>query len=129
MSDYAPPEVGAVSWIDLSVAEAETVRDFYAAVVGWTPEPVAMGGYDDFNMTAASGNPCAGICHAKGPNADLPSQWLIYITVADLDESVRKCQEQGGEVVAGPKSMGAQGAYAVIRDPAGAVCALYEPPR
>jgi predicted enzyme related to lactoylglutathione lyase len=34
--------------------------------------------------------------------------------------------EGGGEVLMGPKGMGPGSAYAVIRDPAGAVSALYQ---
>ncbi len=85
-----------------------------------------MGDYSDFNMTMpASGDPAAGICHAKGDNAGLPSQWLIYITVADVDSSAAACTENGGEVIVGPKSMGG-GKFAVIKDPNGSVAALYQ---
>ena len=87
-----------------------------------------MGGYADFTMhPPGGGDPIAGVCHARGPNAELPAQWLIYVTVADLDQSLAKCQARGGSVLAGPKGMGSAGRYAVIRDPAGAVAALIEP--
>ena len=90
------PKVGAVAWQDLTVPDAERLRDFYAAVVGWRPEPVEMGGYADFNMLAPStGEPAAGVCFARGANAELPPQWLIYVTVADLDASVRPVSTAG----------------------------------
>ena len=50
-----------------------------------------MGAYSDFVMNA-DGTPIAGICHARGANADLPPVWLIYITVDDLDHSLDECQ-------------------------------------
>ncbi|MFW5947166.1 MAG: hypothetical protein ACOCUW_01630 [Gemmatimonadota bacterium] len=34
---------GSIAWIDLTVADAPGIRDFYASVVGWTPSPVPMG--------------------------------------------------------------------------------------
>ena len=40
------PGIGTIVWCDLTVNDAETVRDFYAAVVGWKAEPVEMGGVD-----------------------------------------------------------------------------------
>ncbi len=127
MSQDAKPEVGSIGWIDLTVPDAEPLRDFYASVTGWKPEPVDMGGYSDFNMTApASGEPKAGICHARGGNRGIPQAWIIYIVVADLDASVAACRERGGEVVGEPRPMGAMGRYAFIRDPAGAACALFE---
>ena len=79
-------------------------------------------------MIAADGERMAGICHQQGFNADIPSQWMVYISVADLDESMRACKAGGGKVVAGPKDIGAYGRYCVIQDPAGAVCALIQSP-
>lgn len=122
------PEVGTIAWTDLTVPDAEAVRNFYSEVVGWQFEPVDMGGYHDFNMNLPeSGKTVAGICHSRGPNADLPPQWLIYITVENLDASVKRCEELGGKVLAGPKGGGEYGRFCVIQDPAGAVAALFEP--
>lgn len=118
---------GSITWADLTVENAERVRDFYSAVVGWTASGVDMGGYDDFNMTdPETGTPVAGVCHARGGNADLPPVWLIYVNVEDLDKSMARCNELGGQVISGPKEMGGQGRYCFIRDPAGAALALFE---
>jgi predicted enzyme related to lactoylglutathione lyase len=70
--------------------------------------------------------PVAGICHARGVNAALPAQWMIYITVDNLDEAVAACRREGGEVIVPPKEAGGMGRYGVIKDPAGAVAALFE---
>jgi predicted enzyme related to lactoylglutathione lyase len=120
------PRPGTITWQDLTVGNAEALRDFYAAVVGWTPKPVRMGDYADFTMNA-DGEAIAGLCHARGGNADLPPQWLIYITVEDLDHSIEQCERLGGTVIAPPRGLSG-GRFCVIRDPAGAVCALYQPP-
>ena len=123
MSSTPPP--GTISWQDLTVADAEKVRDFYTAVVGWAPTAVSMGTYSDFVMTA-DGTEVAGICHARGANAELPPVWLIYITVEDLDHSMAECLRLGGALVAAPRGYGG-GRYCIIKDPAGAICALYQP--
>lgn len=128
MSEENKNAVGTIGWIDLAVNQAEEVRDFYSKVVGWKHEPVGMGDYNDFAMTSPeSGNAVAGICHARGTNEGLPSQWLIYITVENLEESIACCNESGGKVVFGPKAMGDYGSFCVIQDPAGAVAGLIEP--
>lgn len=121
-------DIGKIGWIDMTVDDAAGLRDFYAAVVGWKPEDVSMGEYSDFNMTMpGSGEPAAGICHARDGNADLPSQWLIYIVVGDAAESASICSENGGKVLVRPRSMGG-GSFCVIEDPGGAVAALWQPP-
>jgi predicted enzyme related to lactoylglutathione lyase len=127
MSENKKPLAGTIGWFDLTVDNADKVRDFYQGVVGWNHESVSMGDYNDYSMIpAGSKDPVAGVCHKRGGNADLPSQWLMYIIVEDVDSSVDTCREMGGEVITGPKSMGSA-RYAVIKDPAGAVCALYQP--
>ncbi len=127
MSEANEPHVGVVGWIDLTVDDADKIRQFYSDVVGWEATPVNMGGYDDFTMiTPGTGDPAAGICHARGSNEGLPTQWLMYINVADLDQSAQHCTKLGGSIVVEPKQMGDQGRYCVIRDPAGAVVALFE---
>ncbi len=127
MSDAGNPAPGTILWRDLTVENAEAVRDFYKLVIGWDSKPEDMGGYEDYHMIAPStGDSAAGICHARGTNSDLPPQWLVYVIVEDVDVCATKCREAGGEVVAGPRDMGA-GRFCVIRDPAGAVLALYDP--
>lgn len=99
-----------------------------AGVVGWTSSPVAMGVYNDYNMTTPGSNKIvAGICHARGGNAHLPARWLIYITVADVEKSTTACEAKGRKVLARPGSMGSYGKFCVIQDPAGAAAALFEP--
>jgi len=127
MSETPKPGVGSVAWIDLTVPDAEEIRDFYAEIVGWKPEPVDMGGYSDFNMTdPGSGQPVVGVCHARGGNAYLPSQWLIYFMVADLDASLAQCVARGGKIVGSIRAMGPHSRYCVIEDPAGAVSVLFQ---
>ena len=121
------PRPGTISWTDLTVADADAVCEFYQAVTGWAPEPVSMGDYSDYVLNDADGTATAGICFSRGSNAELPAQWLIYITVDDLDYSVAECQRLGGAILTPPRSYGG-GRYCVIQDPAGAVCALYQPP-
>ncbi len=127
MSQGQSAKIGAITWQDLTVKDAVHVRDFYSAVVGWKFGEVDMGGYSDFNMQSPeTGDSVAGVCHARGVNADLPAQWLVYITVENVDRAAAKCVELGGQVVVAAKPMG-DARFCVIRDPAGAVCALYQP--
>lgn len=128
MGDPENPKPGTIGWIDLTVENAEQIKGFYSKVVGWEPTAVDMGGYADFNMNQpGTDNPIAGVCHARGTNVGLPAQWMIYIVVENLDFSVETCTELGGALLVEPKGMGGHGRYCVIKDPAGAVVALFEP--
>lgn len=119
--------VGSIVWRDLTVRDATAIKDFYSTVVGWKSSLVDLGEYSDFSMTVPGGEEVvAGICHTRGVNANLPPQWLIYITVEDVDKSAERCVEHGGRIVDGPKAMGKR-RLCVIQDPAGAVAALISP--
>jgi len=128
MANDSKPGIGTVTWFDLTVDNANKVKDFYSDVVGWKSDPVNMKGYNDYNMNEPGNNQTVtGICHAKGGNSNLPPQWLIYITVKNVDDSAKKCEESGGKIIDAPKEMAGYGRMCVIEDPAGAVCALFEP--
>ena len=128
MSNKEKPEIGSIIWFDLTVPDAEKVKDFYIKVVGWKAAPLSMGDYNNYNMNSPeSGKTNAGICHKRGGNAHLPSQWMIYITIKDTNITTMSCKENGGKVLSGPKEMSGYGKFCVIEDPAGAVCTLFEP--
>lgn len=121
-------QVGQIGWLDLTVPDAPAIRDFYRQIVGWRAEPVEMGDYSDYNMIpAGSEQPTAGICHARGVNADMPPVWMIYIIVENLKASMRKCVELGGRIVLHPGHWGEEAQICIIQDPAGAYAALYQP--
>jgi predicted enzyme related to lactoylglutathione lyase len=120
------PAYGSIGWVDLTVPDAPKLRDFYAKVAGWRPQALKMDGYEDFSMLAESGDAAAGVCHARGANEALPPVWLIYIVVENVDESLEHCRKLGGKVIAPVRAAGGS-RYAVIQDPAGACCALWEP--
>ena len=121
MSEHKP-EIGSAGWIDLTVADAPRLRDFYSAVVGWKPSEVPMGDYADYAMSDAAGTGRAGVCHKRGINASQPGGWMVYFVVADLDASLAQCRERGGKLLVDRR----KDRFAVIEDPSGAVCALYQ---
>lgn len=124
MTDSVKTRKGTIIWRDLTVENATELKDFYQEVVGWRPVEHDMGDYADYDMLPPDGNESlAGICHARGTNANVPPQWLIYITVEDVDASAQRCVELGGKVLDGPRQMGGS-RFCVIQDPAGAVAAL-----
>jgi len=123
MGEGLPLRPGSILWRDLTVPDAESLQKFYCDVIGWSAETFE----GDYNMFAAGeATPVAGVCHARGLNANLPALWLMYVVVTDLERSIRTAKELGGAVIDGPRVSGS-GTFCVIRDPAGAVIALYQP--
>lgn len=124
-SDKSLAQQGTIISADLTVNQAEEVRDFYKQVIGWEHSDVSMGAYNDYMMTTKEGVPVAGVCHQAGSNAGLPAVWLVYFQVADLEKSLETCRRLGGKVLREPEpGESACGKFAVIEYPAGAICAL-----
>lgn len=128
MCDADSKAMGAIGWADLTVADAEPVSGFYAAVTGWKVDEFDMGGYKDYVMSSPqTGRAIAGICHARGANANLPAQWLVYINVPDLDVAMAAVEAGGGKLIGEPKTAEGHGRYCAFQDPSGAVAALFTP--
>jgi len=120
--------VGCIAWLDLTVPDADATRDFYREVVGWTVHEIPMedGGerYADYGMAGGDGKAAAGICHARGANADLPPVWMIYLTVGDLAESLRRVEEEGGRVLKAVRNEDGSYFYSAVQDPVGVYLGL-----
>jgi len=101
------------------------MRDFYAQVTGWTVQPVKMGKYEDYSMLAASGKPSRRLPLARSERQSAAHVADLH-RGRNLDAALQRCRELGGEVL----NAGAHGQrlpVAVIKDPAGACAALWEP--
>jgi predicted enzyme related to lactoylglutathione lyase len=119
-------KIGEMAWLDLTVENAGEVKDFYQKVIGWQVEEIAMGDHSDFAMKSPeTGEAVSGICHSQGVNADMPSAWLPYFLVKDINDSIANVTELGGQLLTEIKHAG-KDKYVVVKDPAGAVCSLYQ---
>ncbi|MFC3199579.1 VOC family protein [Parapedobacter deserti] len=119
--------VGAIVSADLTVPDASELKDFYAQVIGWTTEELSMGNdpsYVDYVMKDAEGNWMGGVCHARGANLGIPPQWIVYINVADIKDSVEKCIQLGGKVIKEAFDNKGNYTYAMLQDPMGAILAV-----
>lgn len=126
MSEFPPPPpIGSIVSADITVDDANRLRDFYTSVTGWGVVPMPMGDYDDYVMTQPDGTWVGGVCFRKGPNDYLPPVWLIHVRVENLDASLRAVIDGGGEVIGDIRG---EGGYrmAVIKDPVGAHMGLVE---
>jgi uncharacterized protein len=108
-------------WYDVTAtpAEANTVREFYATLLGWTIGP------DTYNGWIMNGDqPWASIIEASDTTTS--GRWVPYVQVDDLDVAVDKATSLGATVVAG-KTDGPAGTAVTIADPGGALVALWTP--
>lgn len=58
---------------------------------------------------------------------DEPSMWLIWIHVANVDETVKKATENNGKIISPLLDLPDVGRIAVIQDPTGGVLGVITP--
>jgi len=122
MSDKS--SLGTIGWFDLTVKNAKPLSQFFADVVGWGVEETPV---DEYSMTHAdTGHPLSGICHQKGQNVGIPSQWLIYVYADNIEERSKKIETLGGTIIKGPSEPSSNVRFTIFRDPQGAVMFLFE---
>jgi predicted enzyme related to lactoylglutathione lyase len=107
-------------WFDLGTKDAEASRSFYEELLGWdVSDPVAG---DGGVRAHESEQPWASVVPDGGENIG----WFPYIQIEDLETATEKARELGASVLQ-PATKGPAGTFTPIRDPAGAVFALFQP--
>jgi uncharacterized protein len=123
---YAP---GTFSWADVTTTDQEAATAFYARLFGWEPENRPAGDgvmytmmrLGDLDVAAVSPQP------QMLRDAGAPPAWNSYVTVASADAAAQRAEQLGATVLSGAFDVMDAGRMAVVRDPQGAMFALWEP--
>jgi predicted enzyme related to lactoylglutathione lyase len=119
---YAP---NAFGWAELNARGFDKDIPFYESVFGWTHRTSPMGegqpAYTEFLHGEES--ILGGMEMNPEMPASVPSYWMPYFNVDDLDASYRKALELGGQEMVPPSDMPG-GRFAILTDPQGATFGL-----
>ena len=113
---------GKLVWVDLVTTDPSAAVEFYSSVFGWQPKYFA-----DKNYIELSHNDrvMSSVVRYEDDDAvDGDARWLVSISVTDVDASLKKVAENGGEVLESATDLPDRGRYAVIGDSQGAVLML-----
>lgn len=116
-------EPGALCWAELDTTDTESARRFYTSLFGWGAK--VSEAYTEWQQGAMSIGGLMKIPKEWGP---VPPNWLVYFAVADPDATAKKAGELGGGAIVPPTDIPGAGRFAVLRDPQGAVFAIYKMP-
>lgn len=121
-------EPGALCWSELSTRDTKAAEAFYTALFGWTAKRSAPGAEMEYTEFSNKGTPGVGMMPMP-PHmpATVPSYWMPYFQVTDCDAATRKAQGLGGTAVVPPMDIPSAGRFSVVKDPQGAVFALFTP--
>ena len=116
---------GSFGWAELNARGLPKAIDFYEAVFGWTSETTPMGeGQPDYTTFSADGDQVAGAMEMQADiPVEVPSYWMLYFNVADVDAAFTQAVDLGASEVVAPSPMPG-GHFAIVTDPQGAMFGL-----
>jgi predicted enzyme related to lactoylglutathione lyase len=117
---------GSLTWNELSTRDISAAKGFYGKVFGWGAKDSQMGPdmtYTEFQIGGSS--IAGGMPMAANVPPNVPSHWLVYFAVADVDATIAKAQESGAQVMVGRQDSPA-GPFGILVDPQGAMFAVIQ---
>jgi predicted enzyme related to lactoylglutathione lyase len=114
-------------WHELNTWEPESALAFYTRAMGWQFEPVALLDRGAYWVASDKGRPVCGIYELTEPDYDgVPSHWMTYLSVDNIERVVRETTAMGGELVRVPVKIEGVGRLAVVMDSGGAMIGLIQ---
>jgi uncharacterized protein len=115
---------GTPCWIDLMVTDPDAAKQFYSGLFGWDIQegPPEAGGYA---MCMMNGRPVTAIS-PKSQDNPFPNVWSTYLASDDLDATVAKAKEAGGQFMMEPMDVMTAGRLAFGMDPTGAPYGIWQ---
>jgi predicted enzyme related to lactoylglutathione lyase len=112
-------ETGTLVWNELMTTDADSARNFYPALFGWTAKVSPE--YTEWHL---GGRGIGGMIEKLPPGA--PPNWIPYFAVDDTDATVQKTESLGGRVYMPGTDIPNVGRFAVLADPQGASFAIIQ---
>jgi predicted enzyme related to lactoylglutathione lyase len=131
MSERMMPANGSFCWNELSTTDDAAAIKFYTELLGWEikgSEAVACEGSEAppmvYNEIIVAGQHVGGIFKMGPEFGEIPSHWMAYVAVEDVDAKAAQVAELGGTIRVPPMDIPNTGRFCVVNDPTGATIAL-----
>jgi len=122
---------GKIVWHDLLTNDPKASQNFYRELFGWEFESVGsaagLSGNSAYTLIRHNGRLIGGMIDTVALNRkDDISQWVVLMSVEDIDAATTKFAADGGVVIAPPVDLQRRGRMAIVRDAEGALLALLQ---
>lgn len=86
-------EHGRFVWFELLTKDIDRATSFYPETLPWRIEPMKMQDGSEYTMIQVGD---VGVGGFLTPQADVPTSWVSYVSVADVDATAEKIRAAGG---------------------------------
>jgi predicted enzyme related to lactoylglutathione lyase len=116
---------GTFGWAELNARGIDEAHDFYGKVFGWDAHTSPMGeGLADYTEFQIDGESILGALEmAPSVPPQVPSYWMVYFNVGDVDDAFRRAVDVGATEMVAPVDFPG-GRFAIVSDPQGAMFGL-----
>jgi predicted enzyme related to lactoylglutathione lyase len=110
--------------VELNTTDVGKAKAFYGKLFDWKMEDIPM---PDFTYTMISVGEGTGGGLLKNPMPGVPSFWLAYVLVDDINAATQKAKSLGATIVKDVTEVKDMGWLSIIMDPTGAGLGLWKP--
>ena len=107
--------------IELNTTDVGKAKTFYSKLFDWQLEDVT----DGYTMIKVGKGTGGGLM--KNPMPGVPSFWLAYVEVDDIEAATKKAASLGATVVKDVTEVMGAGWLSILADPTGAALGLWKP--
>ena len=119
-------KTGFMTWNEVLTRDVPAAIEFYSNVFGWEIGPME-GAPTPYWLIMSGDRLNGGLMEMpEGVHDDIPSHWMTYFVVDDVDASCAKAEELGGSLPTPPFDTGI-GRFGVVLDPHGGVFSIMAP--
>lgn len=120
-------EPGALCWSELTTRDPKAAEAFYTSMFGWSIKHSGAGTPAEYREFSVGAQPAGGIMETpKEVPPEVPSYWMPYFQVGNLDTALATATSHGGKVMIGPAPIPGTGRFVIVLDPQGAMFAMFE---
>ncbi len=113
-------------WFEYVTGDTQKAKGFFGELFGWTTRDIPAPELGTYSMIASGERTIGGYLPTPA-GAPPQSHWLSHLQVASAADTAKQVESLGGKVLKAAAKMGEFGTMAVVRDPQGAVLALWQP--
>ncbi|MCL5669379.1 MAG: VOC family protein [Gammaproteobacteria bacterium] len=107
--------------VELLTNDVTKAKKFYQGLFDWKLEDMPGMDYTMINAGAGTGGGMM-----KNPAPNMPSHWMAYVLVDDINAATKKAKALGANVVKEVTEIAGYGWFSVIVDPTGAALGLWQ---
>ena len=119
---------GDFCWFELATSDQPAANQFYTSLFGWTVTDSPISDSETYSMYKLAGEDVGAAYTMRPEQRDqgVPPNWLLYVAVPDVEQSIARVERAGGTVLSPAFDVREFGRMAVLRDPQGAVFAVWQ---